>query len=49
MTGLVPAARMALVEHAVPHRLTTAEVEAAVRLLEAWSLAPRFRDPSNEG
>jgi broad specificity phosphatase PhoE len=49
VAGLVPAARMAPVEHAVPYRLTAAEVVAAARLLEAWSLAPRFRDPSNEG
>jgi len=47
--GLVPAALMAPVEHAVPHRLTGDEVLAAAQLLEEWSEAPRFRDPSNEG
>ena len=48
--GLVPAALMASpVEHAVPHRLRAGEVERAVTLLEDWSEAPRFRDPSEEG
>jgi broad specificity phosphatase PhoE len=47
--GLVPAARMAAVEHAVPYRLTAQELEAAATLLEEWSGAPVFRDPSVEG
>lgn len=47
--GLVPAALMAPVEHAVPHRLTAAEVAEAARVLETWSGAARFRDPSTEG
>jgi len=46
---LVPAALMAPVEHAVPHRLASADVVAAAQLLEEWSAAPSFRDPSNEG
>lgn len=41
--GLVPAARMAPVEHAYPYRLDRAEVERAAELLEEWSLAPAFR------
>jgi len=41
--GLVPAARMAPVEHAVPFRLGLGEATAAARLLEAWSRTPRFR------
>jgi probable phosphoglycerate mutase len=49
VSGLVPAARMAPVEHAVAHRLDAAEVAAAARLLAEWSLAPSFRDPSREG
>lgn len=49
VAGLVPAARMTPVEHAVPHRLSAADVSRAASLLEEWSLAPRFRDPSNEG
>ena len=47
--GLVPAALMAPVEHAVPYRLARGDVLAAAQLLEEWSDAPRFRDPSNEG
>jgi broad specificity phosphatase PhoE len=48
--GLVPAALMAWpVEHAVPHRLSAAQVEAAAELLEEWSREPRFRDPPQEG
>ena len=47
--GLVPAARMAPVEHAVAHRLARAEAEAAASLLEEWARAPAFRDPSVEG
>ena len=47
--GLEPAARMAPVQHAFPYRLDRADVERAATLLEAWSRAPRFRDPSNEG
>lgn len=47
--GLVPAALMAPVEHAVPYQLARSDVLAAAQLLEEWSGAPRFRDPSNEG
>ena len=47
--GLVPAARMAAVEHAAPYRLTAQELEQAATLLEEWSGAPVFRDPSVEG
>jgi len=47
--GLVPAARMAPVPHAQPFTFSADEVERAVSLLEAWSAAPRFRDPSKEG
>lgn len=48
--GLVPAALMAApVEHAVPHRLTDADLERAASLLEAWSADPHFRDHSGEG
>jgi broad specificity phosphatase PhoE len=48
--GLVPAARIAPVEHAVAHRLTTAEAEAAATLLVEWGRDPAFRrDPSVEG
>jgi broad specificity phosphatase PhoE len=43
--GLVPAALMASpVEHAVPHRLTAADLERAASLLEAWSADPHFRE-----
>lgn len=41
--GLVPAARMAGIEHAVAHRVTAAQAEAAATLLEEWSHAPAFR------
>lgn len=41
--GLPPAARMAPVEHAVPHRLSAAGAEIAASVLEAWGEAPRFR------
>lgn len=44
--GLVPAALMAPVEHAVPLTLSAAEAESAATLLEEWSRAPRFRDHS---
>ena len=47
--GLEPAARMAAVEHAAPYRLTAEELERAATLLEEWSQAPVFRDPSVEG
>ncbi len=47
--GLVPAARMAAVEHAVPYRMSAAELGAAANLLEQWSGAPTFRDPAVEG
>ena len=43
---LVPAARMAPVDHAWPYRLTRADCERAARLLEAWSADPRFRSVS---
>ena len=42
--GLVPAPRMARVPHAEPFRLAREEVARAAELLEAWSVAPRFRD-----
>jgi broad specificity phosphatase PhoE len=41
--GLVPAARIAPVEHALAHRLTRSEALAAAELLEAWSRSPMFR------
>jgi broad specificity phosphatase PhoE len=41
--GLVPAPRMAPVEHAHPYRLRRFEVERSADLLESWSLAPVFR------
>jgi broad specificity phosphatase PhoE len=47
--GLAPAARMAGIEHAAPYRLSAPEVEEAATLLEEWSRAPVFRDPSVEG
>jgi hypothetical protein len=47
--GLVPAARMAPIEHAVTYHLDRGDLERAASLLEAWSDAPQFRDPSNEG
>jgi probable phosphoglycerate mutase len=47
--GLPPAALMTPVEHARPYRLGADDVAAAARLLEEWSQAPRFRDPSIEG
>ncbi len=47
--GLVPAARMAPVPHATVHRLGATDVQAAAQLLEGWSEAARFRDPSIEG
>jgi alpha-ribazole phosphatase/probable phosphoglycerate mutase len=47
--GLVPAAKMAPVQHTAPYRLGRDDLERAAGLLEAWSAAPRFRDPSNEG
>jgi broad specificity phosphatase PhoE len=47
--GLAPAARMAPVEHAVPYRVSVPEIAVAAELLEEWSRAPRFRDPSDEG
>lgn len=49
VAGLAPAARMRPVPHAVAHRLSADDVERAASLLESWSRAPRFRDPSNEG
>jgi probable phosphoglycerate mutase len=47
--GLPPAARITRVEHARPYRLSADDVAAAAQLLEDWSQAPRFRDPSIEG
>jgi len=47
--ALVPAARMAPVEHAVAYRLGHDDVVRAAELLESWSAEPRFRDPSKEG
>jgi broad specificity phosphatase PhoE len=47
--GLVPAARIAPVEHAVPYRLGMCEARDAAALLEEWSVDPRFRDPSDGG
>lgn len=47
--GLQPAARMAAVAHAVPYRVSAGEAAAAATLLEEWSRAPVFRDPSVEG
>jgi probable phosphoglycerate mutase len=41
--GLVPAARMAPIEHAFPYRLGRDDVERAAALLEGWSRAPQFR------
>ena len=45
--GLPPAALMAPVEHAVPHRLSAAEAGAAVSLLEEWSRGAAFRSLPN--
>lgn len=45
--GLVPAPLMAPVQHADAVVLSAGEVRAAAALLEDWSRAPRFRDPSN--
>jgi hypothetical protein len=39
----VPAARMAPVEHATPHRLCASEVAEAAALLEEWAVSPSFR------
>jgi probable phosphoglycerate mutase len=47
--GLPPAARMAPVAHATPQHLSAAETERGAVLLEEWSRAPEFRDPSYEG
>jgi broad specificity phosphatase PhoE len=46
--ALVPAARMAPVAHATPYALSRADLERAATLLEEWSHAPSFRDPSFE-
>jgi broad specificity phosphatase PhoE len=48
-SGLQPAARMEPVAHATPHHLSAAQAEDAAGLLEEWSRAPRFRDPSSGG
>jgi broad specificity phosphatase PhoE len=47
--GLMPAARMAPVEHGTLQRLDTHVLHAAADRLEDWSRAPSFRDPSIEG
>ena len=47
--GLPPAALMKPLEHTIPNRHQRAAVERAAALLEDWSRAPQFRDPSNEG
>lgn len=47
--GLPPAARIAPVEHAHAYSLSALDAIAAASLLEEWSRAPRFRDPSIEG
>jgi probable phosphoglycerate mutase len=47
--GLVPSARMVPVEHATPFRLSAGAVADAATLLEKWSRAARFRDPSLGG
>lgn len=46
--GLIPAARMAPVEHATPYELSRADLERAAALLEDWSGVPSFRDSSIE-
>ena len=43
VAGLVPAARMTPVEHAIPHRLDAARLAGAASLLEEWSASPSFR------
>jgi len=47
-SGLVPAARMAPVEHALPYRVGVREATAAAALLDEWSRAPRFRAAPRE-
>lgn len=48
--GLAPAALLASpVDHARPHRLDAGELRRAAELLEEWSRAPVFREPSVEG
>lgn len=49
VNGLVPAPRMARVEHAVPERLTARQVEEVAALLGGWSRAAVFRDPPDGG
>ena len=46
--GLVPAARMAPVEHATPYELSDVDLGRAATLLEEWSRAPIFRNPPFE-
>ena len=46
--GLAPAPLIAPVEHATVHVLGQTEVARAARVLDGWSRAPRFRDPSME-
>ena len=41
--GLVPAARMEPIEHALPYRLGRDDVERAATRLEEWSREPEFR------
>lgn len=42
--GRLPARRVQLVPHAVPHTLQRHEVELAVEMLRAFAAAPRFSD-----
>ena len=42
LAGEVPAARVPLVEYAHAHRLTAAELERSVSLLDAWCAAPTW-------
>jgi probable phosphoglycerate mutase len=43
--GLVPAARMAPVDHAWPYRLSRGDAERGAELLAGWSRSPVFRVP----
>jgi len=44
--GVLPAARIAPVDHATLYRLDAAGVERAAETLRAWARRPRFRDAS---
>jgi broad specificity phosphatase PhoE len=46
--GLAPAALITPVPHAVAHTVGRADLGRAAALLEEWSRAPHFRDPSIE-